>query len=124
MDIAVIGSNNVDLISYIDRMPTGTVDDMSAAASTLLRRGCRNDIVAPGERSALWLNAESQRITGGTPIPEALRFACADAAGSVRLRGTRTSLATTEEFSRWRRPAGADDAAPVIRAAATAEEER
>lgn len=122
-------------LATLTGMPTGTIDEISAAASTLLRRGCPNVIVTLGERGCLWLTAQgrtligaaevdavdttgagdafigafSHRLVGGASIPDALRFASAYAADSVRRRGTQTSYATAEEFARRRRRIPVDE---------------
>lgn len=128
-------------LATLTGMPTSTIDEISAAASALLHRGCPNVIVTLGERGCLWLTADgrtlvgpttvdavdttgagdafigalSHRLVDGAAIPDALRFASVYAADSVRRRGTQTSYATAEEFDRWRRtiPVGADETSPV-----------
>lgn len=111
-------------LALLTGLPTTTLDEVEAAARSLVGKGMRNVVVTLGERGVLWLSAEekhlvepvsvqavdttgagdafigcfSHALVGGKEALEALRLANAYAADSVTRRGTQTSYATAEEF--------------------------
>lgn len=118
--------NETELAILTD-MPVGTDDEIAAAASSLLERGLKNLLVTLGDKGALWLHGDERRhvtapavsavdttgagdafigcfaaeIARQTAVEEAIARAVRYASHSVTGKGTQTSYATAEEFSRW-----------------------
>ena len=114
-------------LATLTGLPTGSIDEVRAAARVLVDRGCSNVIVTLGKRGVFWLGAEdelllgeypatpldttgagdafigcfSHRLVHGDTVPDALRAANAYAANSVTKRGTQKSYADAEEFAKW-----------------------
>ncbi len=120
--------NETELALLTD-MPTGTLEEIRAAARVLLESGCGHVVVTMGARGLLWMSAEgdelaidqvsvdavdttgagdafigcfSHRLVSEDSIEDALRVANMYAAHSVTGRGTQTSYANAEEFEEWR----------------------
>ena len=102
--------------------------EITAAATTLIERGCRNVIVTLGSRGVLWVSGEGSTLvpqehvvkavdttgagdafigcfahvlTHGGSVEEALRRANGYAANSVTKRGTQSSYPTADELEAW-----------------------
>ncbi len=114
-------------LATLTGLPTGSIEEVRAAAQVLVDRGCPNLIVTLGKRGVFWLGTEgellldeypatpvdttgagdafigcfSHHLVQGDPVPEALRAANAYAANSVTKRGTQKSYADAEEFAHW-----------------------
>lgn len=115
---------NESELALLTGLPTTTLDEVEAAARSLVDKGMRNVVVTLGERGVLWLSADqkhlvdpvsvqavdttgagdafigcfSHALVSGKEALAALRLANAYAADSVTRRGTQTSYATAEEF--------------------------
>ncbi|BAW92709.1 ribokinase [Actinomyces sp. Chiba101] len=124
-DCEYIVPNETEL-SLLTGMPVETMDDVRNAASVLLDVGIPNVIVTLGERGALWLTAEGERVIDAVAVDahdttgagdafigcfshclvadgdvlEALRRASHYAADSVTKPGTQSSYADAEQFAR------------------------
>lgn len=114
-------------LEILTDMPVGTDDEIAAAAASLLGRGLKNLIVTLGDKGALWLHGDERwhmtapavsavdttgagdafigcfaaEIARQTAVEEAIARAVSYASHSVTGKGTQTSYATAEEFSRW-----------------------
>ena len=115
---------NESELAILTGMPTGTVDEIKAAARSLLARGMKKIIVTMGSRGSLYLTSDHEEIiettkvravdsTGagdafigcfaaelaeGVPTIDALKRASKYAALSVTKKGTQDSYLTREEF--------------------------
>jgi len=115
---------NESELSLITGMPTGTFEEVCAAAKTLLAQGLKNVIVTLGSRGAVWLSGDAATIvearkvkavdtTGAGDafigcfaagyvkdgdIKAAMEKASRYATLSVTKQGTQDSYATKEEF--------------------------
>ncbi|MCC3291851.1 ribokinase [Arthrobacter sp. zg-Y1110] len=113
-------------LALLTGMPVETLDQVQAAAGSILDHGVKNVIVTMGSRGVLWLSAAGPVLVEGRTVPaldttgagdafigcfshclvesgdvpESLATANAYAADSVTRRGTQTSYATREQFER------------------------
>lgn len=115
---------NESELALLTGMPVDTIDDIRAAAGTLIARGLRNVVVTLGARGALWLTADGETLVPGHEVAAidttgagdafigafareltrsgdpraALEAGNRYAADSVTKRGTQTSYATAAEL--------------------------
>ena len=116
---------NESELALLTGLPVETLDDVDAAANSLLEKGMRNILVTLGERGVAWytdagrtlidatlvrsvdttgagdafIGCFAQSLVSGLAVEDALRRAGAYAADSVTKRGTQFSYATAEEFA-------------------------
>ncbi|RVV99447.1 ribokinase [Mesobaculum littorinae] len=116
---------NESELALLSDLPTGTDDEVVAAARSLIARGIRNVVVTLGGRGARMVTADrvaeippvpvtpvdttgagdafigsfARFLTAGVPAEEALTRAARYAAHSITGRGTQTSYADTEGFA-------------------------
>lgn len=121
-------------LATLTGLPTGTIDEIRVAATTLVDKGCSNVIVTLGERGVFWLGEGnellidrcqvdavdttgagdafigcfSHELVHGSSVRDALETASAYAANSVTKRGTQKSYADAAEFGQWRQQQLAD----------------
>lgn len=115
-------------LATLTGLPVSTIEEITAAAATLVERGCRNVIVTLGSRGVLWVSCDGSTLvpqehvvkavdttgagdafigcfahvlTHGGSIEEALRRANGYAASSVTKRGTQSSYPTADELEAW-----------------------
>ena len=122
--VAFFAPNETELAT-LTGMPTGTLDEVKAAARDLVRRGVGNLIVTMGGKGALWISADQELLvpavtveavdttgagdafigsfahyyTQGEDVPTALGHANRYAAISVTRRGTQKAYPTAAELS-------------------------
>ncbi|MEE4280030.1 MAG: ribokinase [Halieaceae bacterium] len=115
-------------LEILTGMPVGSIDEITAAAHSLLDRGLRNLIVTLGDKGALWLHGDERehisapsvnavdttgagdafigcfaaRVAAGAEVSAAIAEAIQYASHSVTGKGTQTSYATAEEFAAWK----------------------
>ncbi|MEM6544426.1 MAG: PfkB family carbohydrate kinase, partial [Pseudomonadota bacterium] len=114
-------------LEILTGMPVATVDEITAAANSLLEKGLKNLIVTLGDKGALWLTGDSRKefsaptvaavdttgagdafigcfaaeMAAGKATEEAIKQAIRYASHSVTGKGTQTSYATAESFAAW-----------------------
>jgi ribokinase len=112
-------------LEILTGMPVETIDQIKAAADTLLAKGLKNLIVTLGEKGALWLRGDEETLvdapsvnavdtTGAgdafigcfahsysqnADVVEAMSLAVKYASHSVTAKGTQTSYATGEQLA-------------------------
>jgi ribokinase len=110
-------------------MPTNTLEEIKAAAQTLVDKGLKNVIVTMGSKGSMWLTKEDYLVvpavkvdavdtTGAGDsfigcfvenysrtqnIPEAMKEASQYASLSVTRKGTQDSYLTREEFDKLKK---------------------
>lgn len=118
---------NESELGTLTGMPVETVEEIKAAAASLVEKGVRNLIVTMGDKGVLWLTAEKEIliesekvaavdttgagdssigcfahfITKGCSIEEALQKAKLYAAQTVRKQGTQASYPTRAGFAAY-----------------------
>ena len=116
-------------LSILTGMPTGTEEQVKAAAQTLVDKGLKNVIVTMGSKGSMWLSKEDYLVvpavkveavdtTGAGDsfigcfvenysrtknIPEAMKEASLYASLSVTRKGTQESYLTREEFEKLKK---------------------
>ncbi|MBP3231141.1 MAG: ribokinase [Anaerovibrio sp.] len=116
-------------LSILTGMPTGTEEQVKAAAQTLVDKGLKNVIVTMGSKGSMWLSKEDYLVvpavkveavdtTGAGDsfigcfvenysrtknIPEAMKEASQYASLSVTRKGTQESYLTREEFEKLKK---------------------
>ncbi|CAG7615631.1 Ribokinase [Paenibacillus allorhizosphaerae] len=123
IDMLIVNESEAE---FITGREVGSRAEAESAASALLAGGAGEVIVTLGSQGALYMGqkgdrfytpacpvkavdttaagdtfigAYTARISAGSPIPEALRFASAAAALSVMRRGAQSSIPTLEEIT-------------------------
>lgn len=115
---------NESELGILTNMPVATLDEIKAAAQTLIEKGVKNMIVTMGDKGVLWMTEEDELViegetvaavdttgagdsfigcfahylTSGNPVEYSLRKANLYAAQAVQKRGTQSSYPTKEEF--------------------------
>ncbi|MFV0431344.1 MAG: ribokinase [Alphaproteobacteria bacterium] len=121
VDILVPNETELEILS---QMPTTNIDEIRAAARSLLKRGIKEIIVTLGSKGALYLSKEQEELfaapkvdaidttgagdafigafsaecSGGRPIGEAIRFATEYASVSTTSKGTQSSYKKRSEL--------------------------
>lgn len=114
-------------LEILTGMPVGSVDEIAAAADSLLAKGLKNLIVTLGEKGALWMHGEERlhldapsvdavdttgagdafigcfaaELAKGVAVADAIGVAIRYASHSVTGKGTQTAYANAEEFAAY-----------------------